>query len=141
MVRDVGIRAIIAKLGAAGWVAPHWPIAHGGRGLDDAQARLVIDQLDEWGVPRIPRGSGFVLAAPAIRAFADEATKIRFLPKIVTGQEQWCQLFSEPGAGSDLASLACSASRDGDDWIVSGQKVWTTLALDSQFGMLLARTD
>ena len=101
----------------------------------------MYELLDRWNVPRIPRGSGFVLAAPAIRAFAEEATKRRFLPRIVTGEEQWAQLFSEPGAGSDLASLATRAVRDGDEWVVNGQKVWTTLAHESQFAMLLARTD
>jgi alkylation response protein AidB-like acyl-CoA dehydrogenase len=139
--RGLDVRAVIARLGAAGWVAPHWPVEHGGRGLDEAQARAVYELLDRWNVPRIPRGSGFVLAAPAIRAFSEEATKRRFLPLIVTGEEQWAQLFSEPGAGSDLASLATRAVRDGDEWVVNGQKVWTTLAQESQFAMLLARTD
>ena len=139
--RGLDVRAVIARLGAAGWVAPHWPVEHGGRGLDESQARAVYELLDRWNVPRIPRGSGFVLAAPAIRAFSEEATKRRFLPRIVTGEEQWAQLFSEPGAGSDLASLATRAVRDGDEWVVNGQKVWTTLAQESQFAMLLARTD
>ncbi len=139
--RGLDVRAVIARLGAAGWVAPHWPVEHGGRGLDESQARAVYELLDRWNVPRTPRGSGFVLAAPAIRAFSEEATKRRFLPRIVTGEEQWAQLFSEPGAGSDLASLATRAVRDGDEWVVNGQKVWTTLAQESQFAMLLARTD
>ena len=134
-------RGVIARLGAAGWVAPHWPVEHGGRGLDEAEAGAVYELLDRWNVPRVPRGSGFVLAAPAIRAFSEEATKRRFLPRIVTGEEQWAQLFSEPGAGSDLASLATRAVRDGDEWVVNGQKVWTTLAHESQFAMLLPRTD
>ena len=139
--RGLDARAFIARLGAEGWVAPHWPAEHGGRGLGEAEARAVYELLDHWNVPRIPRGSGFVLAAPAIRAFAEEPTKRRFLPRIVTGEEQWAQLFSEPGAGSDLASLATRAVRDGDEWVVNGQKVWTTLAHESQFAMLLARTD
>ena len=78
--RGLDVRAVIARLGAEGWVAPHWPVEHGGRGLDEPDARAVFELLDRWNVPRIPRGSGFVLAAPAIRAFADEATKRRFLP-------------------------------------------------------------
>ena len=128
-------------LGAAGWVAPHWAPEHGGRGLsiDDAQGALEL--LDSLEVPRVPRGSGFVLAAPTILQWSSEETKRRLLPSIATGEERWCQLFSEPGAGSDLASLATSAVRDGDEWVVNGQKVWTTFGHESEFAMLLARTD
>lgn len=137
----VGSQKIVRELGRRGWIAPHWPVEHGGRGLSDGEAALAIARLDELVVPRIPRGTGFVLAAPAIRQFASEETKRRFLPKIVTGEEMWAQLFSEPGAGSDLASLACRAVRDGAEWVVSGQKVWTTLGHEADIGMLLARTD
>ncbi|MFM8390840.1 MAG: acyl-CoA dehydrogenase family protein [Actinomycetota bacterium] len=137
----VGSQNIVRELGRRGWIAPHWPVEHGGRGLSDGEAGLAIARLDELVVPRIPRGTGFVLAAPAIRQFASEETKRRFLPKIVTGEEMWAQLFSEPGAGSDLASLACRAVRDGGEWVVSGQKVWTTLGHEADIGMLLARTD
>ena len=133
--------AFVRRLGAAGWVAPHWDVAHGGRGLTIDQAQAALVQLDAWDVPRIPRGAGFTLAAPTIQRWAGEETKQRFLPPIATGEERWCQLFSEPGAGSDLASLATTAVRDGDEWIVNGQKVWTTLGHLSEFAMLLARTD
>ncbi len=81
------------------------------------------------------------LAAPTILAWASDDTKRRLLPPLVTGEERWCQLFSEPGAGSDLASLASMAVRDGDDWIVTGQKVWTTFGHESEMAMLIARTD
>ena len=138
---DLDIRAFVATLGAAGWVTPHWPVEHGGRGEDEGTARAAFDLLDRWSVPRVPRGVGLVLAAPAIRAFASEATKRLLLPPIVTGRQQWAQLFSEPNAGSDLASLATSAVRDGDGWVVNGQKVWTTLGHEADVGMLLARTD
>jgi alkylation response protein AidB-like acyl-CoA dehydrogenase len=137
----VGSQSIVRALGRRGWIAPHWAREHGGRGLSDVDAAAVIGRLDELAVPRIPRGTGFVLAAPAIRQFSSEETKRRFLPKIVTGEEMWAQLFSEPGAGSDLASLACRAVRDGAEWVVSGQKVWTTLGHEADIGMLLARTD
>ena len=137
----VGSQNIVRELGRRGWIAPHWPVEHGGRGLGEHEASSAIARLDELVVPRIPRGTGFVLAAPAIRQFSSEETKRRFLPSIVTGDEMWAQLFSEPGAGSDLASLACRAERDGDEWVVSGQKVWTTLGHESDIGMLLARTD
>jgi len=138
---SIGSQNIVRALGELGWIAPHWAVEHGGRGLPNGDAAAVISRLDELAVPRIPRGTGFVLAAPAIRQFSSEETKKRFLPKIVTGEEMWAQLFSEPGAGSDLASLACRAIRDGDEWVVSGQKVWTTLGHEADIGMLLARTD
>ncbi|MCU1503533.1 MAG: acyl-CoA dehydrogenase, partial [Ilumatobacteraceae bacterium] len=131
----------VRELGEAGWVMPHWAVEHGGRGLATEAARAVMDRLADWGVPRLPTGSGTQLAAPAILEWAGDDTKRRFLPRIASGEERWCQLFSEPGAGSDLASLATTAERDGDEWIVNGQKVWTTLAQDAEFGMLLARTD
>jgi len=131
----------VRRLGAAGWVAPHWDPAHGGRGLSTVDAQSALEELDSLEVPRVPRGSGFVLAAPTILQWSSEETKRRLLPPIATGEERWCQLFSEPGAGSDLASLATTAVRDGDEWIVNGQKVWTTFGHESEFAMLLARTD
>ncbi len=133
--------AFVRALGEAGWVAPHWPVEYGGRGLSEADALAVYAELDERELPRQPRGSGFILAAPTILQWSEEATKRRLLPPIASGVEKWCQLFSEPGAGSDLASLATTAVRDGDEWIVNGQKVWTTYGHESEMAMLLARTD
>lgn len=133
--------AFVRKLGEAGWVAPHWPTEYGGRGLIEAEALQVYAELDERELPRQPRGSGFVLAAPTILQHSSEETKRRFLPPIASGEERWCQLFSEPGAGSDLASLATTAVRDGDEWILNGQKVWTTYGHESEMAMTLARTD
>ena len=133
--------AVVAALGGAGWVAPHFAIEHGGRGLSDADARAALSVLAAWEVPHVPRGSGLPLAAPTIRQWASEDTKRRLLPPLLTGTERWCQLFSEPGAGSDMASLATTAVRDGDEWIVNGQKVWTTFGHESEMAMLIARTD
>lgn len=133
--------AIVRELGAAGWVAPHFPIGAGGRGLERAAAQAVYRLLDGWEIPRTPRGSGLPLAAPTIIEWSSDAVQQRLLPPLVTGQERWCQLFSEPGAGSDMASLATTAVRDGDEWIVNGQKVWTTFGHESERAMLIARTD
>jgi alkylation response protein AidB-like acyl-CoA dehydrogenase len=133
--------AFVRALGEAGWVAPHWAPAYGGRGLTEDEAVQVYRELDERELPRQPRGSGFVLAAPTILQHSSEETKRRFLPPIASGEERWCQLFSEPGAGSDLASLATTAVRDGDEWILNGQKVWTTYGHESEMAMTLARTD
>lgn len=133
--------AIVRELGRGGWVAPHWPADEGGRGLTETDARAVLAYLDAREVPRVPRGAGLQLAAPTILRWSEPGVRRRFLPRIASGEEQWCQLFSEPGAGSDLASLATTAVRDGDEWVVNGQKVWTTMGQHADFGMLLARTD
>lgn len=133
--------AIVDALGAAGWVAPHYDVAHGGRGLTVDEARAALTLLAAWEVPHVPRGSGLPLAAPTIQQWASEETKCRLLPPLLRGVERWCQLFSEPGAGSDMASLATTAVRDGDEWIVNGQKVWTTFGHEAERAMLIARTD
>jgi len=139
--RTIDNPTMVAALGGDGWVAPHFAIEHGGRGLDDEDARAALTLLAAWEVPHVPRGSGLPLAAPTIRQWASEESKRRLLPPLVTGEERWCQLFSEPGAGSDMASLATTAVRDGDEWIVNGQKVWTTFGHESEMAMLIARTD
>jgi alkylation response protein AidB-like acyl-CoA dehydrogenase len=139
--RHTDLGAVIGALGEAGWIVPQWSHRYGGRGLDEETTSAAWALLDGMDVPRFPGGAGLALAAPTIFAHASEETKLRFLPAIAAGKERWCQLFSEPGAGSDLASLACRAVRDGDEWVVNGQKVWTTLGHESEMAMLLARTD
>ncbi len=133
--------AIVRALGSQGWTAPHFPADAGGRGFSRDEAQAVYRLLDSWEVPRVPRGSGMPLAAPTILEWGSVETQRRLLPPLVTGDERWCQLFSEPGAGSDMASLATTAVRDGEEWIVSGQKVWTTFGHESEMAMLIARTD
>jgi alkylation response protein AidB-like acyl-CoA dehydrogenase len=121
-------------------VAPTWPAEYGGLNLGRPLARLVDDELRPYNLGRL-NPLGLNLAAPALFAHGTESQRRRFLPPIVRNEEVWCQLFSEPGAGSDLASLSTRAVRDGDEWVVTGQKVWTTWAHFADFAVLLARTD
>ena len=126
--------------GSSGLVAATWPRAYGGLDLSPDAARRVEQELGPFNLGRL-NPLGLNLAAPALFAHGTEEQRLRFLPPIVRNEEAWCQLFSEPGAGSDLASLATRAERDGDDWVITGQKVWTTWAHLSDWAVLLARTD
>jgi alkylation response protein AidB-like acyl-CoA dehydrogenase len=126
--------------GASGLVVPGWPVVYGGLGASGAVARAIDVELRPFNLGRL-NPLGLNLAAPALFAHGREEQRLRFLPPIVHNTEVWCQLFSEPGAGSDLASLATRAERDGDEWVVTGQKVWTTWAHLADFAVLLARTD
>jgi alkylation response protein AidB-like acyl-CoA dehydrogenase len=126
--------------GVSGLVVPTWPVAYGGLDLSPAVARRVDEELRPFNLGRL-NPLGLNLAAPALFAHGSEEQRARFLPPIVRNEERWCQLFSEPGSGSDLASLATTAERDGDEWVVAGQKVWTTWAHLSTHAVLLARTD
>ena len=123
------------------WV--NFPEGHGGLDLPPSLQRAVNERLQGAGGPNPywhnPIGHG--MGAPTIVTHGSDAQKRRYLRPLFTGEEMWCQMFSEPGAGSDVAGLATAAVRDGDEWVVNGQKVWTTLAHLSRFGMLLARTD
>ncbi len=126
--------------GSSGLVVPTWPVAYGGLNLPASAARLVEAELRPYNLGRL-NPLGLHNAAPALFAHGTEEQRLRFLPPIVRAEEIWCQLFSEPGAGSDLASLSTRAVRDGDEWIVTGQKVWTTWGLAADYAVLLARTD
>ncbi len=125
---------------ASGLVVPTWPIAYGGLDVIPDTARAIEAELRPYNLGRL-NPLGLNLAAPALFAFGSEEQRLRFLPPIVHNTEVWCQLFSEPSAGSDLASLSTRAERDGDNWFVTGQKVWTTWAHLADFGVMLARTD
>jgi alkylation response protein AidB-like acyl-CoA dehydrogenase len=128
------------RLAEHGYVAPHWPKPWG---LDASPVQqLVIDQ--ELRVARVPRPVnpiGIGWAGPTLLVAGTQDQHERYLPGILDGSELWCQLFSEPDAGSDLASLTTRAERDGDEWVVNGQKIWTTFAHSAVYGILLARTD
>ena len=129
------------KLVSAGWAAPSWPHRWHGQGLPAWTDEIVRNELLSAGAVGIPIGSAITLAAPTILAHGPDLLRERFLRPILTGEEIWCQLFSEPAAGSDLAGLITRADLDGDEWIINGQKVWNTSAHHADFAMLVARTD
>jgi len=130
-----------ARLADSGWGCPAWPREWCGRGLPAAAAGVVAQEFARAGAVAAPEGVGMNLAGPTILEHGSDELKRRFLRSTVTGEISWCQLFSEPGAGSDLAGLQARAERDGDGFAVSGQKVWNTSAYHADFGLLLARTD
>jgi alkylation response protein AidB-like acyl-CoA dehydrogenase len=129
------------RLGLAGWSAPGLPTNAYGRAMARADVVLVQQEIARFGALGAPAGLGLLLAAPTIAAHGTQEQIDLYVREIVTGQKAWCQLFSEPQAGSDLAGLQTKAIRDGDEWIVNGQKVWTSGGQYADLGMLLARTD
>jgi alkylation response protein AidB-like acyl-CoA dehydrogenase len=133
-------RAWYPVYGRSGLVAAGWDVRFGGLAWPRQTAVAVERVTARYHLPRL-NPLGLSLVAPALFAHGTEEQRVRFLPPIVRADELWCQLFSEPGAGSDLASLSTRAERDGDTWIVHGQKVWTTWADQASFAVLLARTD
>jgi alkylation response protein AidB-like acyl-CoA dehydrogenase len=143
-IRAVRSREEYAKwypvFGSSGLVVPTWPAEYGGLGVSIDVARAIDGELAPYKLGRL-NPLGLNLCAPALFAHGTDEQRLRFLPPIVRNEERWCQLFSEPGAGSDLASLATRAERDGDEWLITGQKVWTTWAHQSEYAVLLARTD
>jgi alkylation response protein AidB-like acyl-CoA dehydrogenase len=128
------------ELAWAGLVAPHWPKPYG-LDADPVHQLIVDDELRRARVARPANPVGIGWAGPTLLHAGTEAQQQRYLPGLLSGDEIWCQLFSELGAGSDLASLTTRAERDGDEWVVTGQKVWTSLAHEARFGILIARTD
>ena len=127
------------ELAAAGYVVPQWPPPWG-LGADPEHRLIIDEELDRAGVRR-PGGIGIGWAAPTLLIAGTPQQQRRFLPGILSGEDQWCQLFSEPDAGSDLANLATRAERDGDEYVVTGSKIWSSGAHHSRYGILIARTD
>ena len=134
------LRAWVARLYGAGYLGQTWPVEYGGRPDATIERTFIVAEeiarARTWG----EIGAG-ALAAAAVLAFGSEQQRQRYLPRIRSGEDLWCQLFSEPGAGSDLASLKTRAVRDGDHYVVNGQKVWTTNGQHADLGYLLARTN
>jgi alkylation response protein AidB-like acyl-CoA dehydrogenase len=124
----------------AGWAVPSWEPEWYGRGLSDAQSRLVAGEFAAAGAPGCGHDRANLFACTLRDAGTDEQ-KRRLIPPSIRGESKWCLLYSEPGAGSDLAGLRTRAERDGDEWVINGQKVWTSFAKTADYGMLVARTD
>lgn len=127
-------------LSRQGWIAPAWPREHGGMGLDPDKLIAFIEEMEAYGVARTP-DQGIINIGPVLIKYGTEAQRQKYLPKIVSGENIWCQGYSEPNAGSDLASLRTEAILDGDHFVVNGQKIWTTLAQDATHIFMLVRTD
>lgn len=129
------------RMAERGWTAPTWPSEYGGGGLTKAQAAVLKQELRRAQVPAPLVGFGLVMIGPTLLEYGTEAQKLEHIPKIVSGEIRWCQGYSEPGAGSDLASLQTRAVRDGDEFVINGQKVWTSYADKSDWMFCLTRTN
>ena len=129
------------KLTERGWVAPSWPGEYGGAGLTLTEQLILNEEFAEAGAPQMTGDMGISMVGPTLILFGSEEQKAEHLPKILRGETLWCQGFSEPGSGSDLASLQTRAVRDGDDYIINGQKIWTSHAHKANWMFMLARTD
>jgi len=134
-------RAWHRQLLEAGFVGMGWPRAYGGREARPIQQAILAEEMTLAGAPPHASGPGMSLVAPTLFAHGSDAQKQRYLPKILSAEELWCELYSEPNAGSDLASLRTAAVRSGDAYLVNGQKIWTSGALTADLGILLARTN
>jgi alkylation response protein AidB-like acyl-CoA dehydrogenase len=128
------------KLAEKGWLCPSWPREYGGMGLSGAKQIIMIEEFERHGCART-NDHGIVMVGPLLIAHGTDEQKKHFLPKVLSGEHIWCQGYSEPNAGSDLAALRTEAVEDGDDYIVNGQKIWTTLAQDANWIFCLVRTD
>lgn len=139
--RDAFIESWTVKLFEGGWICASWPTEYGGKGLSTMEAVVLSEEFARRGVPMRGDFFGDTLVGPTILQWGTEEQKKEFLPGILRGEIAWCQGFSEPEAGSDLAALSTRAILDGDEWLINGQKVWTTRARESDYVFLLTRTD
>jgi len=126
---------------AGGWLCASWPREYGGRGLDTMQGVVLAEEFQRVGAPLRADFFGDTLVGPTILQWGSESQKQEFIPKILRGEIAWCQGFSEPDAGSDLAALKAVAVLDGDEWVINGQKIWTTQGFDADYVFVLCRTD
>ena len=133
-------RSWYLKLSKKGWVAPNWPREHGGMGLSPSKLLIYFEETERAGVGRMP-DQGITMVGPTLIRFGNDAQRAHYLPKILAGEATWCQGYSEPNAGSDLASLRTEAVLDGDDYVINGSKIWTSMAHDATNIYVLARTD
>jgi alkylation response protein AidB-like acyl-CoA dehydrogenase len=129
------------RLAAKGWSAPTWPKAYGGGGLGQAEARVLVEEMDRIGANNPMAGMGTSMFGPTLLEYGTEEQKQRHIPPIVKGEVRWCQGYSEPGAGSDLASLQTKCEDAGDHWVINGQKIWTSGAHLADWCFCLVRTD
>jgi alkylation response protein AidB-like acyl-CoA dehydrogenase len=129
------------RLYDAGWAAPNWPREYGGRGASLTEQAIYFEELGRARTPMAANVLGLLLGGPTLMVWGSDEQKERYLAPILSGEEIWCQGFSEPDAGSDLAALKTRAVKDAEDWVVTGQKVWTSGAQHSKWCMLVARTD
>jgi alkylation response protein AidB-like acyl-CoA dehydrogenase len=134
-------RAWQRKLNERGWAGLSWPAEYGGAGATMVEQAIFYEEIARAGAPQMANVLGLAMGGPTVIAHGTDAQKERYLAPILSADEIWCQGFSEPDSGSDLASLKTRAVRDGDDWVVTGQKVWTTFAHQAKWCMLVARTD
>jgi alkylation response protein AidB-like acyl-CoA dehydrogenase len=138
--REALIKSWRAQLGRQGWLAPHWPKEYGGAGMSPGEQFIFNEEMAEARAPQVG-GMGVQMIGPTLIMYGSDEQKAEHLPKITSGEVQWCQGYSEPGSGSDLASLQTRAIRDGDDYVVNGQKIWSSGAHRADWMFLLVRTD
>ncbi len=139
-VRREGAHRWAAALAERGWITPHWPAEYGGAGLSALREFILQEEMMRARVPTV-NGIGAFLLGPTLLAHGTDEQKAEHLPPIARGERTWAQGFSEPGSGSDLASIRTKAVLDGDDYVVNGQKVWTSLGVQADWLFVLVRTD